>query len=1242
MEKLSNKRTEVQNQAEKIQRSIEISEQREDDLRSQRDVIMEQHEAESHALTLEMEELREHMHVTKQENEELLSKVEKDKKNFEEYMDKLNGKRSIISEEYENHVVQHNKESEQVSISREQYDTKLQETREDLAILEEKQREKQLEADQQTEKLSHLQEEEQQALLDLHSINYDEMDPEFRALVGKIDRLQAQDSEISMKLHRYRENYVFEVDCVEQEEMLSITIARCTSEKSKLAAKRKVIQESIDILQKELQSKEEQNEHMRQAFAKHREEEERFLKYEKSRQRNLCRFVALRSREINQAQQLLHNLKATLKSYEDHELRRNQLAEIQVAVITEEKTRFDRSWEQKFGSITSELHKLADEYNREKMSFDSLDFDISGILGEDISRDIEQLMHELGRRRLFFAAEELGVTTLKSSQQLIADKIQNINSLKQRMADFLKLHSQMQREVNNDEGNKEKVQETGKVVFLQKEIYKEQIELYQMWKDMLNQDMTLHSNESLQEIEEFEEQLIDYVTKTISTEDGERNEIENDRSGFTGLDDGKILLMETSAEMVIARKKRLARVVRLIETSEFNNKIHRDLLDKWRKLLISQNKIYHDRVLKENQKRREFIATLSAAIEKEKRRLVDAQHSIKSVNIQEREDNLKKARDSERQRMSSLSEYISVLEEKINGLFDERGALEAEWDQITKKEKVSEGELQETSEQFRLHLEKQYGNTTESQKIIEASQRLSVIRRLVKRSHEIQNVLEKAVHKALSTQPESQESLSLEDRKQILSIQLQSRERIKHIQGMRAATERAMIVVRHDLDKIAQEIHVKRGVMQRLELENSHSYDIQYSSFQYSEQKKVEYELLLKQLDEQISSSRLRFEQDTLPFHQKIEDLRHQLNEFAKQLQNKRRQIARCKLNAEKAESKFSSQISTIRGQRQQMRHRLELKLRAIENLKRQVDEESVGPSSSHEILQQSGMEMRNSSRREKSVPKGINRAKKSSPGKTEQGRYPSKALEDDMDTQQHDPGEHQKEHSYFNMYNNKRTSQGSGFDHELYDALLGQHPKAVSETSQDPPYNNKRANPDRSNPRSRFPTTAHLRTTIGRRSNRSEIDEVIQENNPIRLFGPHTRSLAPQSAKHIIESVMFMLNGITVYKVRDPSKGRSSGLVPRHIYLSQELTRLEIKDKSKKVPESFIKIEHIEKVQVSKPTTARNNFSFSIILRDSRIKLLTPDEGDYQQWIEGLQILMSNKANLFYLRYNLKELIKQ
>jgi hypothetical protein len=92
-------------------------------------------------------------------------------------------------------------------------------------------------------------------------------------------------------------------------------------------------------------------------------------------------------------------------------------------------------------------------------------------------------------------------------------------------------------------------------------------------------------------------------------------------------------------------------------------------------------------------------------------------------------------------------------------------------------------------------------------------------------------------------------------------------------------------------------------------------------------------------------------------------------------------------------------------------------------------------------------------------------------------------------------------------------------------------------------------------------------------------------------------------------------------------------------------LTRLEVRDPGKKIPESYIRLEHIQKLAEKKGACEirpRNHAGhvFMVYLKEQPLEFLTLSEHDMGCWIEGVSSLIQHLKQLFYLKYNLKFLL--
>eukprot|EP00762_Andalucia_godoyi_P001772 ANDGO_07107.mRNA.1 hypothetical protein len=185
------------------------------------------------------------------------------------------------------------------------------------------------------------------------------------------------------------------------------------------------------------------------------------------------------------------------------------------------------------------------------------------------------------------------------------------------------------------------------------------------------------------------------------------------------------------------------------------------------------------------------------------------------------------------------------------------------------------------------------------------------------------------------------------------------------------------------------------------------------------------------------------------------------------------------------------------------------------------------------------------------------------------------------------------------------------------------------------------------------------------------------------RVFGPYADPLSLHDLENLQTLLVDMLEGLLVFKrtVNGPGSGSGSGsgssvassatptsissvppakrsqymmlegsVLPvqeRVLSVSSDLTRLEIRDPSKKVPESYIRIDHIVKIFEKKGAsdlrpksadgTALLGFVFVIVTKDKPLDFLVLDENIMNAWLGGIDLLIKHQKHLFYLKYNLK-----
>ena len=198
-----------------------------------------------------------------------------------------------------------------------------------------------------------------------------------------------------------------------------------------------------------------------------------------------------------------------------------------------------------------------------------------------------------------------------------------------------------------------------------------------------------------------------------------------------------------------------------------------------------------------------------------------------------------------------------------------------------------------------------------------------------------------------------------------------------------------------------------------------------------------------------------------------------------------------------------------------------------------------------------------------------------------------------------------------------------------------------------------------------RFSSQTHSPASIGGQKAASSSFSLasggsLLPNEGLRVFGPQSELLEGSALEETQGLLLFMLRGGSVYKPTGSARVTSQVLgshlpvQPRNMFLSSDLTRVEVRAPGKKITESFVKVEHILRVRHKKTppelrplrhadddaSHAPEIFVLSIVSKEKPMDLVVTDEDEFALWMSGLKLLADNKKYLFYLRYNLKQLL--
>lgn len=152
------------------------------------------------------------------------------------------------------------------------------------------------------------------------------------------------------------------------------------------------------------------------------------------------------------------------------------------------------------------------------------------------------------------------------------------------------------------------------------------------------------------------------------------------------------------------------------------------------------------------------------------------------------------------------------------------------------------------------------------------------------------------------------------------------------------------------------------------------------------------------------------------------------------------------------------------------------------------------------------------------------------------------------------------------------------------------------------------------------------------------------------KVFGPYEEPLSLEQLETLQLLLLRMLYGSKVAR-KAPSKAKTtaaaaagSALIERLLSLSPDLSRIEIRDPNKKVAESYIRVDHIEKVVEKRPDGGPSAGAGSVLqlsIKDQPpVELRFTSAAVASDWIQGISILSRHVKHLFYLKYHIRQLL--
>nr|CAG4716387.1 unnamed protein product [Naegleria fowleri] len=651
------------------------------------------------------------------------------------------------------------------------------------------------------------------------------------------------------------------------------------------------------------------------------------------------------------------------------------------------------------------------------------------------------------------------------------------------------------------------------------------------------------------------------------------------------------------------------------EQNEDTNKIAREMKT------LFQNALLPNDETNNASKRAEFISSLEQKINLSKQKLSSAEMEISNaqLNIQKSEQDLADLKKKEFERLNHFSNLVSELEQEIGALVNERKECDDEIDRcISELQEIEESysKIKESAE--KQIAEKLQGCTEEELKQTEEC--FARCEMFVNSLNQIKDVITKISRKCncdcvnnfieACNNVESQLS-------QIVQKKMEKSNKLRDcIEQIDSLTNNK---------KLCQEQLDKLIANQRKQQDEKAKQLVQ------KEFRKAELDRMIAALDEQRKNKIAESDSLCEPVDSSITKLEQEIHELTVTAQTQKKTLNAMKRDLEEAEAVFTGKVSQIRAQRQHLKHRLDLKLQAVENVKNSGAEiimRSIKPPKSKENkLNHSTTSSYYNMYMKKKDPNVFN----DTPIEDEIFR----SLEEESKEQvtrsneivvyevQHDVSK-DVDQTYCEEDPVKEDRISSGVTNSSSMTLSSHHDEMNASQSQ--------------------PRTTPSKSTLPQHANSLPKTTVAKQQNlfmpnraSFKLFGPNSKALGREDIQYILEKFQFMCNGCLVHK-----KKSTNEYVLRHVCLSQEFTRLLIRDNKKKVPESFIKVEHIESVAGNKDQHVKNldgAFTFVMKTDTKKHEFLTFDEGDYNNWMEGLNLLIDNKQNLFSLRYNIRDL---
>lgn len=375
--------------------------------------------------------------------------------------------------------------------------------------------------------------------------------------------------------------------------------------------------------------------------------------------------------------------------------------------------------------------------------------------------------------------------------------------------------------------------------------------------------------------------------------------------------ENRVLLLQAHAEIVVLKKRKICKVIEAIQAAEARLMTLLTLLKQMTVAFQNADAALQEETVVKHTSRKSHLEALRQNLDLEQNALSLVENSIDQFDGLQKDDDLRRAVENERQRLCLLAESVSKHEERINAMQMQKNAMEDELEKILVEEKARALNLDHVAQQV-----SNYVQSNSEEEHADLHSRIDVLKKLHLKLREVQEVANKVITRYCQAEHMQVAVQQLNELFVVL---------FDHVPQM---AQFVATIKQHneELNTAFLQRQNMQQMLDKLHEENRHVQTSSSASFDTLRRKKLDLETKLSEFKNQEAAHQAAFSKRIAPMNEMSNTLLKNVASAASELDAKKYALNERKNQFDNQDAAYNASISQLRAKQQHISHKMNLK----------------------------------------------------------------------------------------------------------------------------------------------------------------------------------------------------------------------------------------------------------------------------------------------------------------------------